>query len=107
MLMGLHQTLKEVEKHDTRAKLIFVTWCMYSTVASRQLVLTCRLSAMQSSVSKLTTFTKLKGLFDKLPLKILSDFFDLPDDFPISRQHDRGGCQVFDNEDGEKAFKRE
>ncbi|PNP81520.1 hypothetical protein FNYG_05195 [Fusarium nygamai] len=65
----------------------------------------CNLLAMQSSVSKLTTFTKLKGLFDKLPLKLLSDFFDLPDDFPISRQHDRGGCQVFDNEDGEKAFK--
>ncbi|KAF5609026.1 Mg2+ transporter like zinc transport [Fusarium pseudoanthophilum] len=65
----------------------------------------CNLLAMQSSVSKLTTFTKLKGLFDKLPLKLLSDFFDLPDDFPISRQHDRGGCQVFDNEEGEKAFK--
>ncbi|KAF5639266.1 hypothetical protein F52700_4118 [Fusarium sp. NRRL 52700] len=74
-------------------------------MAAQQPVLTQVLSAMQSSVSKLTTFTKLKGLFDKLPLNLLSDFFDLPDDFPISRQHNRGGCQVFANEDGEKVFK--
>ncbi|KAL9572304.1 hypothetical protein ACKAV7_003505 [Fusarium commune] len=65
----------------------------------------CNLVAMQSSVSKLTSFAKLKGLFDKLPFELLSDFFDLPPDYLISRQHDRGACRVFDKKDDEKASK--
>ncbi|KAF4945028.1 hypothetical protein FGADI_12287 [Fusarium gaditjirri] len=62
-------------------------------------------TAMQSSVSELTSFDLLEGLFDNLPIKLLSDFFDPPLEYLIARQHDRGTCQVSNNQDDEKAFK--
>ncbi|KAF5724920.1 hypothetical protein FMUND_350 [Fusarium mundagurra] len=65
----------------------------------------CNLIARQSSESELTTFNKLESLFNEPPVTLLSDFFELPDDFEISQRHDRGGCQVFDGQDGSKAFK--
>ncbi|KAF4422222.1 hypothetical protein FACUT_10699 [Fusarium acutatum] len=63
----------------------------------------CNLIVTQSSVSKLTTFNKLEGLLNQPPFELLSDFFDLPPDFLVTRQHDRGGCEVF--KDDEKASK--
>ncbi|KAF5604361.1 hypothetical protein FPCIR_907 [Fusarium pseudocircinatum] len=65
----------------------------------------CNLIARQSSVSKLTTFNKLESLLNEPPVALLSDFFELPDDFEISRRHDRGSFQVFDGKDGSRAFK--
>ncbi|KAM0490250.1 hypothetical protein ACHAP8_011724 [Fusarium lateritium] len=65
----------------------------------------CNLIARQSSEDRLTSFSKLESLLNEPPVALLSDFFDLPDDFEISRRHDRGGCQVFDNKEGDKAFK--
>ncbi|XEV07197.1 hypothetical protein FSHL1_012484 [Fusarium sambucinum] len=65
----------------------------------------CNLIARQSSEDKLISFRKLESLLNEPPVTLLSDFFDLPDDFEISRRHDRGGCQVFDNKEGDKAFK--
>ncbi|CEI70518.1 unnamed protein product [Fusarium venenatum] len=50
-------------------------------------------------------FSKLESLLNEPSVALLSDFFDLPDDFEISRRHDRGGCQVFDNKEGDKDFK--
>ncbi|KAI1041840.1 hypothetical protein LB505_008470 [Fusarium chuoi] len=66
----------------------------------------CNLIARQSSESQLTTFDKLKSLLNEPPVTLLSDFFELPDDFEISRRHDRGGYQVYDGKDGSKTFKR-
>ncbi|KAG8670558.1 hypothetical protein FPOAC1_009980 [Fusarium poae] len=65
----------------------------------------CNLIARQSSEDRLTSFSKLETLLNEPPVALLSDFFDLPDDFEISRRHDRGGCQVFDNKEGGKDFK--
>ncbi|KAM5363506.1 hypothetical protein ACJA88_013535 [Fusarium oxysporum] len=65
----------------------------------------CNLIARQSSENELTTFNKLESLLNEPPVVLLSEFFDLPDDFEISRRHDRGGCQVFNSKDGNKAFK--
>ncbi|KAH7254300.1 uncharacterized protein BKA55DRAFT_593866 [Fusarium redolens] len=66
----------------------------------------CNLIARQSSDKDLTTFSKLlKSLLNEPPVELLSDYFDLPDDFEISRRHDRGGYQVFNNKDGNKVFK--
>ncbi|KAH7485915.1 hypothetical protein FOMA001_g5698 [Fusarium oxysporum f. sp. matthiolae] len=62
-------------------------------------------NARQSSENELTTFNKLESLLNEPPVVLLSEFFDLPDDFEISRRHDRGGCQVFNSKDGNKAFK--
>ncbi|KAF5971102.1 hypothetical protein FCOIX_10009 [Fusarium coicis] len=44
-------------------------------------------------------------LLNEPPVALLSNFFELPDDFEISRRHDRGGFQVFDGKDGSKSFK--
>ncbi|KAF5707709.1 hypothetical protein FGLOB1_6780 [Fusarium globosum] len=65
----------------------------------------CNLIARQSSESQLTTFEKLESLLNEPPVALLSDFFELPDDFEISRRHDRGGYQVYDGTDGSKTFK--
>ncbi|KAG9497443.1 hypothetical protein J7337_010304 [Fusarium musae] len=65
----------------------------------------CNLIARQSRESQLTTFNKLESLLNEPPVALLSDFFELPDDFEISRRHDRGGFQIFDSKDGSKAFK--
>ncbi|RKL33557.1 hypothetical protein BFJ72_g10073 [Fusarium proliferatum] len=65
----------------------------------------CNLIARQSSESQLTTFDKLESLLNEPPVALLSDFFELPDDFEISRRHDRGGYQVYDGTDGSKTFK--
>ncbi|KAF5630230.1 uncharacterized protein FTJAE_8255 [Fusarium tjaetaba] len=65
----------------------------------------CNLIARQSSVDKLTTFNKLESLLNEPPVALLSDFFELPDDFEISRRHDRRGFQVFERKEGSKAFK--
>ncbi|EWG47619.1 hypothetical protein FVEG_07680 [Fusarium verticillioides 7600] len=65
----------------------------------------CNLIARQSRESQLTTFNKLESLLNEPPVALLSDFFELPDDFEISRRHDRGGFQIFDGKDGSKAFK--
>ncbi|KAG4253179.1 hypothetical protein FPRO03_07139 [Fusarium proliferatum] len=55
----------------------------------------CNLVAIQSSASKLTTFEKLEGLLNQPSYELLSDLFDLPPDFPVTQQHDRGGCEIF------------
>ncbi|KAM0283654.1 hypothetical protein ACHAO9_009582 [Fusarium lateritium] len=65
----------------------------------------CNLIARQSRDKNLTTFGKLESLLNEPPIALLSDFFDLPDDFEISRRHDRGGCQVFNDKDGDKTLK--
>ncbi|CVK96728.1 uncharacterized protein FMAN_11058 [Fusarium mangiferae] len=56
------------------------------------------LVAIQSSVSKLTTFDKLKGLLNQPSFELLSDFFKLPIAARVTRQHDRGGCEVHTND---------
>ncbi|KAG5803787.1 hypothetical protein H9Q74_011520 [Fusarium xylarioides] len=61
------------------------------------------LIARQSSDNNLTNFSKLESLLNEPPAEILAEFVPLPDDFEISRQHDRGGCQV--SRDDEKASK--
>lgn len=80
---------------------------MSSTITAQLPVLTWQFSARQSSESQLTTFDKLESLLNEPPVALLSDFFELPDDFEISRRHDRGGYQVYDGTDGSKTFKRE
>ncbi|KAM0487316.1 hypothetical protein ACHAP7_001828 [Fusarium lateritium] len=65
----------------------------------------CNLIARQSRDKNLTTFGKLESLMNEPPTALLSYFFDLPDDFEISRRHDRGGCRVFNNKDGDKTLK--
>jgi uncharacterized protein YecA (UPF0149 family) len=81
---------------------------MSSTLWARHSALTWHISARQSSDKDLTTFSKLlESLLNEPPVELLSDFFDLPDDFEISRRHDRGGYQVFNNKDGNKVFKCE
>lgn len=79
---------------------------MSSTIMAQRPALIWQFSARQSSESQLTTFDKLKSLLNEPPVTLLSDFFELPDDFEISRRHDRGGYQVYDGKDGSKTFKR-
>ncbi|KAF5005110.1 hypothetical protein FDECE_8430 [Fusarium decemcellulare] len=54
----------------------------------------CNLIVRQSSKSQLTTPSELADLLSQPSHKVLSDFFDLPDDFELSQHHDRGNCQV-------------
>ncbi|KAM0240801.1 hypothetical protein ACHAP5_007836 [Fusarium lateritium] len=65
----------------------------------------CNLIARQSRDKNLTTFSKLESLLNEPPVALLSYFFNLPDDFETSRGHDRGGCQVFDEKEGDETFK--
>ncbi|RGP79390.1 hypothetical protein FLONG3_2445 [Fusarium longipes] len=65
----------------------------------------CNLIARQSSENKLTSFTKLESLLSDPPVALLYDFFELPDDFEITRRHDRGGCQVYEKKEGSKSSK--
>ncbi|KAF4335793.1 hypothetical protein FBEOM_10384 [Fusarium beomiforme] len=48
---------------------------------------------------------KLESLLNQPPVEVLAEFFELPDDFEISRRHDRGNCQIFSNRDGNKVLK--
>ncbi|CZR46065.1 uncharacterized protein FPRO_11512 [Fusarium proliferatum ET1] len=84
-LVNQHQILKAAQRHNKSSK----------TLAT----LISPIHAVQSSVSKLTTFHKLKGLLNQPSFELLSDFFKLPIAVQVTRQHDRGGCEVFPNDE--------
>ncbi|KAF9772365.1 hypothetical protein IL306_009944 [Fusarium sp. DS 682] len=63
------------------------------------------ISDTPSTENGLTTFSKLESLLNEPPVDLLSDFFNLPDDFELSRRHDRGDCQILNNEEGNKRLK--
>jgi hypothetical protein len=61
--------------------------------------------ARRSNRSGFTNFSELSDLLGQPPAEAILDFFDLPEDYALSRRHDRGTCQLLSSQDGSKVLK--